>query len=250
MKEKWIVVTGASSGIGKVTAEYLLENDYSVVVTSRNKEMLQKTFDNHDKSKFRIIEWDLSKIETIKDYAKTVKTEVGAISGLVHCAGIQKTMPVHMIKPEKIYGIFNLNTFAAISLVSAFAKKNMYVPEETSFILISSIAAHEGAKGNSLYAASKGALEGFVADVSCELVEKGIRINAIAPGQVQTEMTDKFFENADPVQLENAKEQYPMGFGKPEDIAYYIEFLLSIKSRWINGRTNIIDGGHLVRQCY
>ncbi len=247
MKEKWIVVTGASSGIGKATAIYLLENNYSVVVTSRNKEALKNIFKNYNDKQLKIIEWDLSELDSIKEYAKSINAAVGEISGLVHCAGLQKMSPIHMIKPDKILEVFNINTFSAMLLVGAFSKKNMYINNKTSYVLISSISAHTGADGNSIYSSSKGALEGFIKGVSCELAEKGIRINSIVPGRVQTPMVEKFMSSLSENDFQKSKEEYPLGWGNPENVAEIIEFFLSDKSKWITGQNIIIDGGHTVR---
>ena len=249
MKKRWIVVTGASSGIGCATAHYLIETGYSVVVTSRNVEILEKNFSKY-KEDVKIICWDLSKLDSIKDYAKKVRDEIGEISGLVHCAGIQKMSPIHMVKLDKIIDVFNINTFSAMLLTSAFSKKNGYERNNTSIVLLSSISAHCGVDGNSIYASSKGALEGFVKGVSCELAEKGIRINAIAPGRVMTPMVENFIESLSDVELENAKMEYPLGWGEPENIAEIIEFLLSKKSKWITGQCIITDGGHTVRTSH
>ena len=247
MCNKTFIVTGASSGIGKEAAFRLLKAGHRVVVTSRRQDVLEDLFSDYPNC--NIIPCDLTNIETIKEYAKTVNETVGPINGLVHCAGVNKLMPIHMIKSSFIEDVFSINSFAAISLVSNFAKKKYYIPNDTSMVLISSLSAHEGAYGNSVYAASKGALEGFLCAAAPELADKGIRINAVAPGQVDTPMSQKFRSNLTDEQIEAAQSEYPLGWGEPQDIANIIEFLLSEKSKWILGRTFIVDGGHLVRKC-
>jgi short-subunit dehydrogenase len=171
----WIAVTGASSGIGLQTAKQLMMLGYGVVATAKNGEKLNNAFKDVDGAVIRI-PWDLSEIQSIKDYSKTVNSQVGPISGLVHCAGIQKTMPMHMTSEKNILEVFKINTFAAMMLVSALSKKGMYIENLASFILISSISAQEGALGQTIYGASKGALDGFIKPAAAELTGKGIRM--------------------------------------------------------------------------
>ena len=246
-KNKRFLITGASSGIGNATAKHLLSCGYNVVATARNSEKLISDFG--DRKNCIVIPWDFSDIDSIKGYVKTVNEKAGTINGLVHFSGIQKTMPVHMLKPAIVRDIFEINTFTAMLLVAGFSKKGMFDPGSASFVLISSIAAHDGAYGHSVYAASKGALEGFLHSVTPELAEKGIRINALAPGNVNTPMMDSFTSHLPEDQIDEIKSDYPLGWGEPEDIAELVEFLLNEKSRWITGKVHFIDGGFLERKC-
>jgi len=240
----WIVVTGASSGIGKRLTTYLLENDYNVVLTARRREVLEEITEDISEERFRNIPWDLTKTDTIKDYAKEVKNEIGQISGLVHSAGIQKTVPLGIYKTEQMLDIFKINTFSAMILVSIFSKK-LYSKDNASFVLISSLAAHMPSEGKGIYAASKSALEGFVKASFSELTKKGKRLNAIIPGIVETEMVSNFFEKLSEEQKGELAKDYPLGFGKPEDVVYLLEYLLSDKSKWITGQAYHINGGCL-----
>jgi 3-oxoacyl-[acyl-carrier protein] reductase len=244
-KERWIVVTGASSGVGAKTAEILLSSGYQVVVTARSGPEL-KTLYGEERG-VEIIPWDLAEPEGIRDYAKAVKEAVGPVRGLVHCAGVNKVMPIHMIKPDKIYDVFRINTYASMLLVSAFSRKGM-TTDDASFVLISSLSAHEGAMGNSVYAASKAAVEGFVKSVAPEVAEKSIRINCIAPGFVETRMTTEYLNLLTEEQRDAHVGGYPLGIGKPSDIADFAEYLVSDKARWLTGQTYILDGGRLARK--
>lgn len=247
---KWIIVTGASSGIGKETVKLLSNMKYKVVLTSRSYEKLSKILSlmNHDRMNYTIIPWDLSDIDSLHDYAKKVKEIVGPISGLVHCAGIQKTMPLSLLKKQIILDVFNLNTFASMLLVSLFSR-NGYFADNASFVLISSLATHEGAMGKSVYSASKGAVEGFIPAAATELAVKGIRLNAVVPGIVKTEMVKNFFKNLSDKQKKDFEDSYPFGIGDPVDVANLIEYLLSDKAKWITGECYKIDGGHMIRKA-
>lgn len=244
--KQWIVVTGAANGIGRAAAERLIQEGFGVVATSRNQSRLTELYAKHEAVK--IIPWDLSDIQNIKEYTKKVNEEVGAVAGMLHCAGIQSTLPIHMMKESKLQEVFNINTFAAMMLVGSFAKKNM-TDKGASFVLISSLAAHEGAFGKAVYAASKGALEGFIKAAAPELAEKNIRINCLAPGVVKTEMVENYFKQLSEEQKNSTIKEYPLGMGEPQDIAELITFLLTNRSKWITGQTVIIDGGHMIRKC-
>ncbi|MDR0596832.1 MAG: SDR family oxidoreductase [Clostridiales Family XIII bacterium] len=242
--DRTILVTGASSGIGAAVAELLLSEGYRVVATSRDGGALGGLYGGD--SNAVCVPWDLSDIGRIKEYAAEVNRAAGAVSGLVHCAGAQDVMPLHLTKPELLERVFGLNSFAAILLAAAFARKGMYA-ESASFVLVSSLSAHEGARGRSVYAASKAALEGFTVAVSPELSDKGIRVNCVAPGIVETQSVKGFLSQLSAEQKESLLGGYPLGIGKPNDVAGLIEFLVSDKSRWISGNVFTPDGGHLAR---
>jgi len=242
MNENWIVVTGASSGIGKELAVYLLKNDYNIILTARRKQILEAMTENYNKDRYRIIPWDLSEIDTLKAYAESVKKEIGLISGLVHSAGIQKTIPLSVYKPEQFIELFSINTFSSMMLISIFSKKK-YSKDNASFILISSLAAHLSSNGKGIYAASKCALEGFVKSTYQELTKNSKRLNCVVPGIIKTEMVNDFFENLSAEQKEELLKNYPLGFGNPIDVVFLIEYLLSDKSKWITGQNYHINGG-------
>jgi NAD(P)-dependent dehydrogenase (short-subunit alcohol dehydrogenase family) len=241
---KWVVVTGASSGVGLETAKLLLAAGYGVVVTARREDALRSEFGDSENA--YILPWDLSEPESIKGYITKATEAVGSLSGLVHSAGIQKLLPFHMTKPDLIEEVFRINTYAAMMLVSSFVKKSI-AAELSSIVLISSLAAHEGAPGRSVYAASKAALEGYVTSVACELSKRGARINCIAPGVMDTPMgtqQNALMQEAQKAAINNS---YPLGVGRPSDVAELALYLIDEKSRWVTGQTFVIDGGHLTR---
>lgn len=246
--DKWVVVTGASGGIGLKTAEILMESGYKVVMTSRNIAGCEESFNHLKEGSYKAIAWDLGELDSIKDYAGKVNGEVGAVCGLVHCAGVQSILPVHMLSAKKMLEGFSVNAFAGMLLVSCFSKKNYYVENETSFVLTSSLSAHEGAQGRSVYGASKGALEGFLPSAASELMHKGIRLNIVVPGVVDAGQGKEYLDALTDDQRNELLKAYPLGISDDLDIAYMIEYLIGRKSRKITGSKIVIDGGHSVRK--
>ena len=244
-KEKKILIAGASKGIGFATAKILLNKGYEVIAAARNADVMKEKFKGCDG--VDIYACDFSDIEAIQAFAEKVNQESGPISGLVYTAGVQLTMPISMNKPDKVKELFTLNTFAPIELIRCFSKKKMISENGASFVLISSLSAHEGSVGQSLYGATKGALEGFLAPASAELVSRGIRLNIVVPGMIATDMSENFLKNLSLDRREQFESTYPLGLGKPEDAASLIVWLLSDESRWATGQSYVIDGGHMIR---
>ena len=245
MNKGTIVVTGASSGIGNAVAHQLARSGWKVVVTARREDVLREQFD--DPKSYIVLPWDLSELDSIKEYTKHVKEKAGAIKGLVHCAGMGIGNAVHMIKSASMKELFEINTFSAMLLVSNFSKRGM-IDENASFVLISSIAAHVGTQGQSIYSATKGALEGFIKGSAAELAEKNIRINAIAPGLVKTELVEKHYKKLEGSTVENMNAGYPLGVGMTSDVANCVEYLINDNSRWLTGQAIVLDGGYMVRK--
>lgn len=244
-KEKKILIAGASKGIGFATAKMLLDKGYKVIAVARNAEVMKEKFKGCDG--VDIYACDFSDIDAIQAFAEKVNQESGPISGLAYTAGAQLTMPISMNKPDKVRELFTLNTFAPIELIRCFSKKKMISEDGASFVLISSLSAHEGATGKSLYAATKGALEGFLHTAALELAQRKIRLNAIVPGIIETDMSKEFLDRMTEEQRASVDKSYPLGLGKPEDAASLIVWLLSGESRWATGQSYVIDGGHMIR---
>ncbi len=247
-----VLIVGGSDGIGLETGAFLCERRHRVTLVARDfdhkpEKALQKIArltETDKETQCRLIRQDVTLLEELEAFSKQVKESVGPLDGLVYCAGAQKTLPLAMTKPALLQELFTLNTFAAIELVRCFSKAG-YAREGASFVLLSSLAAHESSPGKAAYSASKAALEGFVSSASSELMQKKIRLNAIAPGIVKTSMSEGFLEKMTFDQFQALEATYPLGFGEPEDVAWMIAFLLSQRSRWISGKTFLIDGGHL-----
>lgn len=243
LEGKNILITGASSGIGREVAIQCSKMGANIILIGRNIEKLYEvikllTLGDHLPLKYDLLDLDNIKKGIIDKFKGKI------ISGFVHCAGIEKTVPVHLIKPQIYNEIFNINVFAGFELAKFLQKKGIYNENGTSFIFISSVRAFKGCKAHLVYSSSKGAIISAVKSLALELANKKIRVNCISPGIVLTDMVEKNFSIISNESVNNIIKQYPLGVGNSQDIANLILFLLSDISRWITGSNIIIDGGY------
>jgi len=242
-----ILVTGASSGIGKATAQLLSALGAQVVVLGRNKERLEQALKTLEGSGHSIEIFDLSEFDQIPSMLKRITQEGKSFSGIFHAAGIEFVMPVRLLKEKQINEVFNSNIRPMMALVRGFCKKGIRSETMCSIVLMSSVASLKGQSGMSLYSASKGAMDAAMRSMACELAESKIRINSIAAAAVETEMHQRLIQNMSMATLNGYQEKHLLGFGQVEDIANASAFLLSNASRWITGTTMIVDGGYTCR---
>jgi NAD(P)-dependent dehydrogenase (short-subunit alcohol dehydrogenase family) len=236
---KTILITGASSGIGKATAIECSKMGAKVIITARNVGRLEQTIKQMAGSDHEYIQADLSKSEDIKKLISILPE----IDGLVNNAGISKPTLTQFISEEVVNDIFLVNTFAPIYLTQGLLKQKR-IKNKGSIVFTSSISGLACSEvGESLYSASKAAINGFVKGAAIELATKGIRLNTVNPGLIDTNIFDEGIITEE--QLEEKKKRYPLRrFGKPEEVAYAIIYFLSDASLWTTGANLIIDGGY------
>lgn len=241
---KTVLVTGASSGIGRGIAVECSKMGAKVVINGRNKERLQKTFDQLEGEGHIQIVADLSKQEDIERLAN----EVPELNGFVNSAGIPKICPVKRIDRQTLEEIMNVNAFGPILLTSQLLRKKK-LQKKSSIVLIASISGVCMANtGEGPYAATKAALAGYTKTAAFELAAQGTRVNTICPGLVPTEILTLSNEMFSEDQLkETMYGRYPLKrVGTPEDIANGAIYLLSDASSWVTGINLVIDGGYTV----
>jgi NAD(P)-dependent dehydrogenase (short-subunit alcohol dehydrogenase family) len=236
---KTILVTGASSGIGRQIALSCAEAGATLIISGRDEARLYNLLSSLQGEAHKAITADLSTDAGIE----TLSVSIGKIDGIVYSAGISHLAPMRMISRTHVQDQFNTNTIAPMLLTKQLLARNS-IREHGSILFISSISAHIGVHGVAAYSASKAALEGMARSLSIEAARKKMRVNCLAPGLVETPM----FEAAQSTTggLEETVAKYPLGIGKPEDVANAAIFFLSQASRWITGTTLVLDGGHTV----
>lgn len=238
LEGKTILVTGASSGIGRATAIECSKMGANMVITARNEERLKETLYALEGDGHKILLADLGNEE---DLDKLV-SELPKLDGIVNNAGFTKTLPLQFVKREQLVEVLNVNTIAPILLLHKILKKKL-LNNESSIVFTSSIAGLGlTAPGNSMYTSSKGAISAYIKNAALELAPKKIRVNAVCPGMVKTNIMELGTVTAS--QLEEDEKKYPLGrYGEPRDIALSIVFLLSNASAWVTGTNMVIDGG-------
>lgn len=256
IKGKRIIVTGASSGIGKVVAKHLASEGAHLVITGRNVDRLAdvleeinrpKELDEREHSKERVhkmISGDLTDNSFVKELGETAKI-IGGFNGVVHCAGTIRLLPFLFQSEDSFRELMEINYFAPVRLLHRLLKEKKGILKFASIVLISSITSSDrGTGGGSIYGSSKGALEGLVRSLSVELGKSRIRVNTIAPGMVETEAIEALSHQITPEALKKDQLRYPLGrYGSPLDVAYACHYLLSEASSWVTGTRLVVDGG-------
>jgi NAD(P)-dependent dehydrogenase (short-subunit alcohol dehydrogenase family) len=236
---KKIMVTGASSGIGRATAIYLSKLGAQLVLIGRNEERLKATLEKLSGEKHILITADLAELEDMKDIFMQAVSDQIKLDGLVHSAGIPYIMPLKNITRKRLLEGFNINYFAFIELCRQYEKSKF--SNDGSIVGISSVASEKGSKCQTVYSATKSALDVSVQTLSIELAKKNIRINTVAPGMIDTEIIGSTSDLGG--DLEILGKSQLLGVGEPDDVAACIAFLLSDMSKFITGRRIFVDGG-------
>ncbi len=244
---KNILVTGASSGIGKVIAIFLSKVGANIILVARNEEKLKETYHELEPGNHSYYLIDLSHLDEIEGMIDTVCKDGRKLNGIVHSAGTSKTVPLQYLKLDDLKSIMTINFYSFLELVKHFSTRK-YNDNGGNIVAISSISSRVGARGLTAYCASKGALESAIRPMALELAAKNIRINSIAPGMIKTPMYDGLTEIVNNKNFEaDIKKRQILGLGKPEDIAYTAAFLLSDASKFITGTSIIVDGGYMAQ---
>ena len=241
LEGKSILVTGASSGIGKAISIMAAHMGAKVYLAARNPERLQETADEiafYDTPSAVFMPTDLSDPDAVNKLVE----QLPAIDGLALCAGKGLTLPVQFCDREKFDEIFNLNFFSTVELMRMIYKKKK-INKGGSVVAISSMGGTRVfSGGNGIYGASKAALDSFLKFAAKEFSVRKVRVNTILPAMVDTPLIHRG-TISDEQLAENAK-IYPLKrYGKPEDIASAAVFLLSDASSWVTGTSMVIDGG-------
>lgn len=241
MEEKYVLVTGASSGIGRAIV-ILLSSKYKIILSGRNIERLRETKDMCQGEGHVVFVHDLVKCDKIADALSVfIQEQHISVFGFVHSAGISSISPLRMLSLSQMYDIMNVNFFAGVEILKTLTNRKVNKKDLHNVVFVSSVAAIRGAKGQAVYSASKGALNAFVKSMAIELAPN-VRVNAVMPGSLRTAMTEALYDSmADSEKIDNNL----LGPGSVDDVALAVDFFMSDKSKWITGESLVIDGGNV-----
>jgi len=230
LEGKHILITGASSGIGRQCAIQASRLGGRVTIISRNEERLKQTISLMDNPKEHVLYTaDLSQTETIEDLIKSIVSECGSVDGFCNAVGVSSLRPLKLVKPDFLEIALRTNLYAHIELVRSLSlKKNLN--DNASIVGISSVAAEDGNSGQTAYSIAKAGMNGFIHPIAKELGKRKIRVNNVAFSMVNTEMFDEFMKNSGSEDL--IKKQY-LGIVDVESAANAVMFLLSDASKYI-----------------
>jgi len=236
---KTIFITGASSGIGKAIAIECSKMGATVIISGRNIERLNETYCKLEGKGHLQFITDLCNSNKLKELVMVLP----GLDGIVHCAGVADPLPFQFVNNEKLKHVFDVN-FTAPTLLTQKLLKIKKVNKNASIVFVSSISGvFCSSIGGSVYSASKGAINGLAKGMALDLAPKSIRVNCVNPGMIQTNIFEsgKISEE----QLEVDVKRYPLKrYGRPEEVAYAVIYLLSDASKWVTGSNLLIDGGY------
>lgn len=241
LQERTVLVTGASSGIGRSTAIECSRMGARLIITGRNQQRLEEVLHHLDGEGHLMLIADLTQAEQVED----LLAHLPVVDGVVLCAGQGAVVPFKMADRKKLDPIFDVNYFAPVELLRQLLKKKK-LASGSSVVFVSSIGGIESITiGNSIYGASKAALNSAMRFCALELAPKKIRVNSVCPGMVNTSLIQGGAVSDEQHQADMQK--YPLKrYGEPEDIAYGIIYLLSNAASWVTGHSLVIDGGYTI----
>lgn len=237
--EQCLLITGASSGIGALCAKQF-SNSHKLIMASENLSMLETVRKECANAESHILwhcDFATERDHITESLTNLLKEHDVVVDKYVHCAGLTKLLPLKTFSIPNIDLIFNVNFFSILEILKALLKK-INAKALNNIVLMSAMVSERGNTGNSIYAASKGAINSLVYTLARELAPE-IRINALMPGAIETPMSSNLGE----AYKEEMRLDTPLGWGSPQDVVNYVEFLLGDKSKWITGQAIFVDGG-------
>ncbi len=243
---KRILVTGASSGIGRACAVELAQLGAELVLVGRNIAHLQETERMLDGCGHQVLPFDLEKIEEIGTLPALTHARERKFAGIVHSAGVCPLVPLAGSSPMVIRKAMLINFEVFVELCRHFTKRTHFAEDGGSLVALSSVSSMIGWPSGGAYCASKAALDGYVRVLALELAAKRIRANTVCPSNIKTPMLDVTSGEAGKTDEDRAAAQ-PLGLGESEDVANAVAFLLSDAAKFITGTQLVVDGGYLAQ---
>jgi NAD(P)-dependent dehydrogenase (short-subunit alcohol dehydrogenase family) len=243
-KKQYVLITGASSGIGQVLA-INLSREFDLILHGRDLEKLKhtKSLCSRDKEQ-KIFSLNLNDTDIIESsLLNFINENELEINHFIHSAGFMKMLPLKAISLQVINTTFSTNVISAALFIKVLSQRKINNEALKTVVFISSNISNFGAKAFNIYGASKGALDALMRSLAVELAPK-VRVNSVLPGAIHTGMTKNIFENKEG--LERIAKDYPLGLGDANDIFELVNFLLSEKAKWITGQQFTVDGGRTI----
>ncbi len=240
-QELYTLITGAGSGIGQRIA-LRLARGRRLILHGRDEQKLAALRSTCERPEEHLL-WtcDLAEVAGIAaSLGDLLKKDGGKVGALVHCAGVVQLRAFRLTSAATEWETFNINFFSAVETIRCLRRQNPNRASLTNIVLISSASSQVGEKGNSLYTATKGAMDAFMKSLAIELAPGG-RVNSVLPGMVDAGMSTPML--ASPGYEDVIRTNYPLGIGHGDDIAAAVHFLLSEEARWITGQQMVVDGG-------
>jgi len=243
---KRILVTGASSGIGRQVAILLSACGARICLSGRDNERLQLVLNALHGEGHSVLCLDLNGSDAVTDAIRHDAETSGAFWGVFHGAGISMVRPAKLCKEKQFDEVFSSSIQSGIAIARAMSLRGV-IEDGGSVILMSSVASLRGQAGMALYSAAKSAIDGMTRSLAVEFAPRRTRVNSLCAGAVQTPMHEKLVNSLSQESVNDYENKHLLGFGTPDDIANTVAFLMGEGGRWITGTSVVVDGGYTVR---
>ena len=243
LEGRHVLVTGASSGLGRETAGRLAEVGARLALMGRDQTRLEAVRATLSGAGHTAHAGAFTDLETTAEIVKEVAAANGRFDGIFHSAGMELVRPMRMFKNEHAARLFDATLYGSLGIARAAASRDV-LNDGASLVLMSSVAGWRGTAGMVGYSAAKAAVDGMVRSLACELAPRRIRVNSIAAGAVETEMHERLARTLGDQAMADYAQRHLLGFGDAGDIANAVLFLLSDGGRWITGSIMMVDGGY------
>lgn len=244
-EDRWVIVSGASSGIGRAITVQLVALGARVVLMGRNTDRLKETAQLAGPTERTLIcALDLADLQGIAPAVKSLVGKTGRIYGLCHSAGQSQTLPLAATRPDRMRSLMEVNFQAGLELSRALTERAVLAEQGGSILWVSSVYAHVGAPGQIAYCATKGAISAAVRAMALELAPRRVRVNSVSPGLVKTSMTSSSGSRMTEEQWARIEALHPLGTGDVQDVARAAGYLLDPLNSWVTGADLVIDGGY------